>query len=210
VTETPLPVDFWFDSVCPWTWLTSRWILEVAEKRPLEITWHVMSLAILNENRLHELPEKSQLLMSQSWAPARVLTAAAESHGPEVLGPLYTALGVRYHPQERPKDRATIESALQEAGLPESLADAADTDTYDEILRKSHQEGMTLVGADVGSPIIAVPGVDTERVAFFGPVVNPTPRDERAATLWDATLTLASEPGFYELKRTRTTGPQFD
>jgi hypothetical protein len=207
-----MPVDFWFDPVCPWTWLTSRWILEVQKARSLVITWHVMSLAILNEKRLDELPEANRDLMGQAWAPVRVLIAAAQAHGPDVLGPLYTALGNRYFLQQQPKTRLTIEAALRDAGLPVEFADAGDTDRYDEALRASHREGNTLVGADVGSPIIAIPGSgpDTARIAFFGPVVTPAPKGEAAARLWDSTVTLVSTPGFYEIKRTRTVGPLFD
>jgi 2-hydroxychromene-2-carboxylate isomerase len=209
-SRTPTPVDFWFDPVCPWTWLTSRWMQEVEKARPLNITWHVMSLAILNEARLAELPEHNRVLMSQAWAPVRVLTAAAQAHGPGVLEPLYTALGARYHLQQQPKTRPTIEAALRDAGLPTDLADAGYTDIYDEALRDSHREGITLVGADVGSPIIAVPGPDAGKIAFFGPVVTPAPKGEAAARLWDGVLAVASTPGFYEIKRTRTIGPVFD
>jgi hypothetical protein len=209
---THLPVDFWFDPVCPWTWLTSRWILEVEKARPLAITWHVMSLAILNEGHLNELSEANRELMGLARAPVRILTAAAQAHGPDVLGPLYTALGNRYHPQRQPKTRPTIEAALRDAGLPTDLADAGDNDSYDEALGASHREGITLVGAAVGSPIIAIPGFgsDTAKIAVFGPVVNPAPKGELAARLWDSTLILVSAPGFYEIKRTRTIGPLFD
>jgi hypothetical protein len=210
--RTRKPVDFWFDPVCPWTWLTSRWILEVERARPLAITWHVMSLAVLNEGRLDELSEANRELMGQAWAPVRILTAAAQAHGPDVLGPLYTALGDRYHPKRQPKTRPTIEAALRDAGLPADLADAGDNDSYDEALRASHREGITLVGADVGSPIIAIPGSgsDTAKIAFFGPVVNPAPKGKAAARLWDGTMILVTTPGFYEIKRTRTIGPLFD
>jgi hypothetical protein len=211
-SRTPTPVDFWFDPVCPWTYLTSRWMLEVQKARPVVINWHVMSLAILNEARLDELPEHIRELMGQAWAPVRVLTAAEQAHGPDVLEPLYTALGTRYHLRQQPKNHATIKAALHEVGLPADLADAGETDTYDRALRDSHREGITLVGAEVGSPILAVPGPDpaSGKVAFFGPVVTPTPRGEHAARLWDGTLAVASTPGFYEIKRTRTVGPVFD
>ncbi|MEV7817594.1 DsbA family protein [Streptomyces flaveolus] len=209
--ESTTPVDFWFDPVCPWTWLTSRWMLEVARRRPVEVSWHVMSLAVLNENRLDELPERIRVLMGEAWAPVRVLTAAAQLHGPETLEPLYTALGERYHLRQQPKNRATLEDALREAGLPVDLADAGDTDRFDEELRTSHHRGMALVGQDVGSPVIAVPGQDAggDPVAFFGPVVNPAPKGEEAARLWDGVLAVASTPGFYEIKRTRTSPPDF-
>lgn len=211
-SPTPTPVDFWFDPVCPWTWLTSRWILEVAKSRPITINWHVMSLSVLNENRLDELPERIRILMGQAWAPVRVLIAAAEAHGPEVLEPLYTALGTRFHVQDEPRTRATIEAALRDAGLPVELAEAGETDAYDEAVRTSHLEGITLVGEEVGSPVIALPapGTPSGKVAFFGPVVTPAPKGEEAARLWDGTLAVASTPGFYEIKRSRSVGPIFD
>ncbi|MGW1075478.1 DsbA family oxidoreductase [Streptomyces sp. NPDC002537] len=205
--------DFWFDPICPWAWMTSRWMLEVEKVRPVEVRWHVMSLAVLNENKLDELPAEYAEAMrpgSASWHPVRVCIAAAKKHGPEVLGALYTALGTRLHNQGLPRDRATIEAALAEAGLPVELAYAAYTDAYDEELRASHKEGIDKVGEDVGTPVIAVPGADGEEVAFFGPVVTPAPKGEAAARLWDGTLLVASTPGFYEIKRTRTQGPIFD
>ncbi|HZG04551.1 MAG TPA: disulfide bond formation protein DsbA [Streptomyces sp.] len=209
-SATRTPADFWFDPICPWAWMTSRWMLEVEKLRPVEVRWHVMSLSVLNENRLEELPQKYVDLLEVGWGPVRVLIAAEQKHGAEVLGPLYTAMGTRFHNQGRPKDRETIVDALTEVGLPAELADAADTDAYDERLRASHEEGIRLVGEDVGTPVIAVPGADGRQVAFFGPVVTPAPKGEAAARLWDGTLLVASTPGFYELKRTRTEGPRFD
>ncbi|PAU46994.1 DsbA family oxidoreductase [Streptomyces albireticuli] len=203
--------DFWFDPLCPWAWMTSRWMLEVEKVRPVEVRWHVMSLAVLNENKLDELPEEiREVLRTEAWGPVRVCIAAELKHGPEVLGPLYTALGNRFHLQGLPRDRETIAAALEEAGLPVELADAAFSDAFDAELRASHQEGIDKVGQDVGTPVIAVPGADGEQIAFFGPVVTPAPKGEAAARLWDGTLLVASTPGFYEIKRTRTQGPVFD
>ncbi|MCQ8189785.1 mycothiol-dependent nitroreductase Rv2466c family protein [Streptomyces rugosispiralis] len=211
MTETAkTPADFWFDPLCPWAWMTSRWMLEVEKVRPVEVRWHVMSLAVLNEPKLDELPEEYRELLKTAWGPVRVCIAAEQKHGSEVLGPLYTALGTRFHNQGLEKNRETIVAALEEAGLPADLADFADSDAYDTELRASHKEGIDLVGQDVGTPVIAVPGADGEQVAFFGPVVTPAPKGEDAAKLWDGTLMVASIPGFYEIKRTRTVGPIFD
>ncbi|TDC69962.1 DsbA family protein [Streptomyces hainanensis] len=204
------PADFWFDPLCPWAWMTSRWMLEVEKVRPVEVRWHVMSLSVLNEPKIDELPDRYRELLRSGWGPVRVCIAAEQEHGPEVLGRLYTEIGTRFHNRGQERNRATIEEALVAAGLPASLADAAESEAYDERLRASHKEGIDLVGQDVGTPVIAVPGSDGEQIAFFGPVVTPAPRGEAAARLWDGTLLVASTPGFYEIKRTRDAEPQFD
>ncbi|AZK94079.1 MULTISPECIES: DsbA family oxidoreductase [Streptomyces] len=203
------PVDFWFDPLCPWAWMTSRWMLEVEKVRDVEVRWHVMSLAVLNEDRLDELPEEYREGLKDAWAPVRVVAAARELHGDEVVGPLYTALGTRFHNEGRGSGRDTIADALKDAGLPAELIDYADRDTYDTEVRASHQEGIEKVGQEVGTPVIAVPGADGEQIAFFGPVVTPAPQGEAAARLWDGTLLVASTPGFFEIKRTRTADPDF-
>jgi hypothetical protein len=202
--------DFWFDPICPWAWLTSRWMLEVEKVRPVEVRWHVMSLAVLNEPRLDEIPEQYRELIATAWAPVRVCIAAEQKYGSEVLGPLYTALGTRIHNRGQERTPQVLTEALEEAGLPAGLADAGESTEYDEALRASHKEGIDLVGQDVGTPVIAVPGADGSPIAFFGPVVTPAPKGEAAAKLWDGTLMVASTPGFYEIKRTRDVGPVFD
>ncbi|MEV7283995.1 DsbA family protein [Streptomyces sp. NPDC093252] len=214
-SATPTPrtqVDFWFDPVCPWAWMTSRWVLEVEKVRDIEVRWHVMSLAVLNEHRLDELPEEYAENMrpgGSTWAPVRVVIAAQQRYGDEVVGRLYTALGTRFHNEGLGVNRESIAAALADADLPADLVDQWDQDTYDTELRASHKEGIDKVGQEVGTPVISVPGPDGTEVAFFGPVVTPAPRGEEAARLWDGTLAVASVPGFYELKRTRTKGPDF-
>lgn len=209
-TQERITADFWFDPLCPWAWMTSRWMLEVEKVRPVDVRWHVMSLAVLNEPKLDELPEEYREVLKNAWGPVRVVIAAQQEHGDKVLGDLYTALGTRFHNRGEGPTREAILGALEEVGLPASLADHADSDTYDTQLRASHQEGIDKVGEDVGTPVIAVPGPDGEQVAFFGPVVTPAPKGEQAARLWDGTVAVASVPGFYEIKRTRTQGPVFD
>lgn len=193
--------DFWFDPACPWAWMTSRWMLEVEQVRDVQTAWHVMSLAILNEDR-----DEHNDNWHRKLGIVRVLIAAEQAHGSEVLLPMYTALGNRIHVEGRGiNGDGVLEESLEEAGLPASLLEAAGTDRYDDALRKSHQAGMELVGMEVGTPIIAVEGT-----AFFGPVVTPAPKGEAAGKLWDGVRLVASTDGFFELKRTRDRSPVFD
>ena len=189
--------DFWFDPKCPFAWITSRWMLEVEKVRDVHTSWHVMSLAVLNEGR--DVDQGYRDFLATAWAPVRVLVAAEQAHGNAVLLPLYTALGTRLHVEKREADRALLEEVLAEVGLPTSLADAAETDAYDDDVRKSHAGAMELVGEDVGTPTIGVDGH-----GFFGPVLTKAPRGEEAGRIWDASVTLSAHPHFYELKRTRS------
>ena len=195
--------DFWFDPLCPWAWMTSRWILEVEKVRDVQVNWHVMSLSVLNEGR--DLDPKYQELLAAGWGPVRVLIAAQERHGDGALLPLYNAIGERFHPQQRKDRRQVVIEALVEAGLDTDLIEVYETDEVDEKLRASHAVGIGKVGEDVGTPIVAFGDV-----AFFGPVVTPAPKGEEAGSLWDGCVLVAKTPGFYELKRTRTQGPIFD
>ncbi|WP_461186933.1 mycothiol-dependent nitroreductase Rv2466c family protein [Arthrobacter sp. Z4-13] len=195
--------DFWFDPLCPFAWITSRWIGEVEAVRNIETVWHVMSLAVLNEGR--DLEPAYRESMDNAWGPVRVIIAAQQDHGQEAVKALYDAMGSLIH-ERGEKDRSVvITKALAECGLPAGLAAAATTDAFDDQLRASHEEGISLVGQDVGTPVVAFNGT-----AFFGPVLTRIPRGEVAGKLWDATTALASYPHFFELKRSRSERPEFD
>jgi protein-disulfide isomerase-like protein with CxxC motif len=196
-------VDFWFDPLCPWAWITSRWVLEVVPMRSLDVHWHVMSLAVLNEGR--DLSEDYRRRMDAAWGPVRVLIAAQQRYGDDILLPLYTALGNRFHLAKEPLEEATVQAALEDAKLPTDLMAAWASTDYDEALRASHTSGIELVGLEVGTPIIKVNGA-----AFFGPVVTPMPRGEAAAKLWDGVVLVSGTDGFFELKRTRDRRPIFE
>jgi 2-hydroxychromene-2-carboxylate isomerase len=202
MTDETTQIDFWFDPLCPWAWITSRWVLELEQVRPVRTSWNVMSLAVLNEGL--DLPEQYREMMTLGWGPVRVCIAAQQA-GHDLL-PLYTAYGELIHHEKVELSDATLhERALKEAGYPAELAAAATDSSYDDALKQSHHRGMDPVGMDVGTPVIHVDGV-----AFFGPVLSRIPRGEAAGQVWDGARLLAGFPHFYELKRTRTEGPQFD
>jgi hypothetical protein len=195
--------DFWFDPLCPWAWVTSRWMLEVEKVRSIEVGWHVMSLAVLNENK-EGLSEEYREGLKRAWGPVRVCMAAAQDKGDDILLPLYTSFGNLIHLEQR-RDDDLIVDALSNAGLPAELAAAATSTEFDDALRKSHDEGMAPVGTDVGTPVIHYNGL-----AIFGPVVTPAPKGEAAGKLWDGVVLVTGTDGFFELKRTRDRRPIFD
>ena len=196
-------VDFYFDPICPWAWMTSRWMLEVARVRPVDITWHVMSLAVLNEG--NDVPEQYRETLRLGWGPVRSVVAAESLVGPDVVLPLYTALGERIHLQGRLPDHSVIVEAVEAAGVPSQVAEAAMDPVWDDAVRASHHRGMDPVGDQVGTPVIHVEGT-----AFFGPVVSPAPKGEAAGRLFDGVMACARTPGFFELKRSRDVDPIFD
>jgi 2-hydroxychromene-2-carboxylate isomerase len=189
--------DFWFDPMCPFAWISSRWILEVEKVRDIDVRWHIMSLTYLNQSK--EISEDYRDKLAPGWGPVRVLMAAQEHVGEHALEPLYTAMGERIHLQKSGTVKEMAVGALADAGLPADLVDAWEDDSYDEAIKKSHHAGMDQVGDDVGTPTIAIQGT-----AFFGPVLSQIPRGEEAGQLWDGCVAVAKVPYFYEIKRSRT------
>ena len=196
-------VDFWFDPTCPWAWMTSRWMLEVEKVRDIDLTFHVMSLSVLNEGR--DLDPGYREIIDAAWIPARAALLVEQRHGAAKLAEFYTAIGTRFHPGEEPKTVETIKAALDEVGADSDIIGIAQTDAIDEDLRRSHHEGMDPVGDEVGTPVIHINGK-----ALFGPVISPAPKGEEAGDLFDGFEKVTAYDGFFEMKRTRTVGPIFD
>lgn len=198
--QIDMQIDMWFDPKCPWAWIASRWLLEAEQVRDVEVRFHVMSLHVLNDGR-EGLDDWYAEWLKDTRGPVRVAVAAAQKYGDEILRDLYTALGTRIHRDKRVIGPELYTDALAELDLDPSLALAADTDEYDEAVLASHHAGLDLVGEDLGTPTIHLPGPDGTPVAFFGPVMTPIPRGEDAGRILDGVIALASAPGFYELKR---------
>ena len=196
-------VDFWFDPICPWAWMTSRWMLEVEKVRDVKVTFHVMSLSVLNDGR--DLPDSYRDLMDRAWVPARAALLVEQRHGSEKLREFYTELGTRFHPNEEEVTPETVKDALATVGADADIIDIAQTGDIDDDLRRSHHEGMDPVGDEVGTPVVRVNGM-----SLFGPVVSPAPKGEEAGELFDGFVKVTAYPGFFELKRTRNVGPIFD
>ena len=195
--------EFWFDPMCPWAFITSRWILEVAKVREIEITWNIFSLPHLNKDR--EMPEKYKAIFANSWSCARVIKSVEKDFGKEKTLPLYSAISTRIHVLKEAVSKDLLSDSLKEVGLDSKYLAEMENSDWDKQIIESHERGVKLVGDDVGTPIIAINGI-----GFFGPVISPAPKGEEAGKLWDGVVLSASYPGFFEIKRSRTVGPIFD
>jgi 2-hydroxychromene-2-carboxylate isomerase len=198
-------VDFWFDPLCPWAWMSSRWILEVEQVRDVHVDFHVMSLAVLNEGRQDLAEDYQRRMATEAWYGARASLVVEQRYGQDALRAFYTALGTRFHLGQEPRDPATVRAALADLGLDEAIAESCTSTAIDEALRASHHQGMDPVGMDVGTPVIRI-----GEMSIFGPVISPAPKGEAAGQLFDGVRAVMAYPGFFELKRTRTVGPIFD
>lgn len=202
MSETTETVDFWFDPLCPWAWMSSRWMLEVEQVRDVHTVFHVMSLSVLNEDK--DVPDEYREMIQSGWGPVRLAIAIEQQHGQQALREYYTAIGTARHPGGEDFTRELYERVLGEIGLPVELADAADDASLDDAVRASHEDGINRVGQEVGTPVIEVGGI-----AFFGPVLTPAPKGEEAGKVFDGARLLAGYDGFYELKRSRDRDPDF-
>lgn len=197
-------VDFWFDPMCPWAWMASRWMLEVEKVRPVRTVFHVMSLSVLNDGR--DLSDDYQAAMDAGWVAVRTAIGVEQNYGQQGLRDFYTAIGTRYHPGgQRSGDIDVIKAALGDCGFDQTIADRAQTPEWDEALRASHHAGMDPVGDEVGTPVIHINGK-----ALFGPVISPAPKGEAAGDLFDGVTKVTAADGFFELKRSRDRDPIFD
>ena len=201
-----MKVDFWFDSMCPWAWMTSRWFLEVEKVRKIDLVFHVFSLGHLNRETTDK---KYQTLLPKSWRANRIIMAAKEAYGQSIVLPLYTAIGKNLHIKKMEFDENLFKEALLELELPILLLSEIDNEAWDLAIIESHDRGLALVGSDLGVPIISING-EKNNNAFFGPVLSPAPKGEAAGRLWDGLVIVSSFPGFFELKRSRIVGPIFD
>jgi hypothetical protein len=197
-------VEMWFDTLCPWAWMTSRWLVEVSKVRDISIQWNVMSLYYLNESRSHISTEYLDNA-KKALGPLRIIVAAEKLYGNQVAGELYTAFGEEIHLNKMKFSPELNSKVLSRFSFPDDLLPSADDISLDESILVSHKDGMGRVGEDVGTPIVSIEGV-----SFFGPVISPAPKGEDAGKHFDGAYAVASYPGFFEMKRTRTVGPIFN
>lgn len=199
-----MDIDFWIDPICPWCWVTSRWIEDVAPHRDLQINWRPISLKVKNG-----LTPDSPWFEGANYTHGllRVLESVRAAEGNAPLGRLYSVYGEHIH--HRGESEVTASALLAEAGLSTEHAVAADDPSWDAAISASMDEGLGLVGNDVGTPIIAFAADDGRRVGFFGPVISRRLPLEQSLRLWDGFVMLAPIEGLWELKRTRTEGPDF-
>ena len=218
-------LDFFFDPVCPWAWITSRWVTEVAEQTDYQIEWRFISLKIINEDRDYgtDFPTYYPTVHGLGFSLLRICAAARKSGGNQAVASLYTELGNRIHTGGLSKKIAAdsgldvallrsslISEAIAASGLDPKLAAAGEDESYDELIRTETETALTRTGKDVGTPILTfAPGTDTEN-SLFGPVIATIPRGAQAVELWDAVRTMAAVPGFAELKRSLRAAPSFE
>jgi hypothetical protein len=210
-------LDFFFDPVCPWAWITSRWVSEVQQLRQYDVQWKFISLKFLNEDKMDysKMPEGYAAIHAAGTNGLRLAARARAEQGNEACGAVYTALGTSLHKnQEREKfvadPVAHIASLLASAGLPEVWAESALDDSFDALIRTETELALERTGKDVGTPILTFHPGGAKESSFFGPVISTIPRGDEALKLWDAVETIATTSGMAELKRSLRARPSFD
>jgi DSBA-like thioredoxin domain len=201
-TPTSTAVQFYFDPACPWTWITSRWVVEVAQQRDLQITWQLFSLRY--HNTTNPGYDWIRDALDDQHPAMRILAATKQHHGNAAVGKLYTALGTWIH-HDDDEHLKKLPEAIAAAGLPADIIEEGSDEKWDAIIEESTHSAYGIVGKEVGIPIVVIDGVDT---TYFGPVLSPAPTGEEALRLWDAYVVLGGIRGVYEIKRTREVGPQ--
>lgn len=194
-------VQFYFDPVCPWTWIASRWLVEVAERRDLQITWNQFSLRY--HNKTNPAYDWLRDEMEDQHPGMRVLAATKQHHGNAAVARLYTTLGTQIH-HDGDERLVRLTEAIAAAGLPAGLIEAGSDASWDAVIIESTDRGVALVGKDAGIPIVVIDGAEH---TYFGPVLSPAPTGDKALELWDAYVVLGSIDGIYEIKRTRDVRP---
>jgi len=199
-------VEFYWDAVCPWCWITSRWMEDVAQQKSIQVNWKFFSLKKINEGR--DLPERFRISHTIGLRALRVAAAVRQDYGNDGVRKLYTAMGARrHHDQEDIGDVKALSAILQACGFPTTLAAAADEEKWDKVIDADMEQAKAKAGTDVGVPLIVLD--DGEGPGFFGPVFSPAPTGKAAVTMWDAMVAAGRTPGFFEFKRSRHTGPVF-
>ena len=199
-----MKLEIWVDPVCPWCWLTSRWAIDVAPHRDLDIQWRSISLKVKNRT---EPGSRWYEPVAYTHSLLRVMESLRAAEGNEAVGRFYTTAGTHIHHNE---DRAqTADALLAEAGLDRSHAAAFDDESWDTVIEAAMNEGLALTGDDVGTPILAFANGEGTRVGFFGPVISRRLPVDQSLQLWDGMVAMAETDSFWELKRTRVEGPDF-
>ena len=206
MVEVKDTVDFYWDPVCPWCWITSRWMIDVGRQKQIHVNWKLFSLKKINQDR--DIPEHFQILHKIGLRALRVAAAVGKKYGNDGLAKLYTVMGSRYHHDNEDIDEPDIlQEILKTSGFPTQLADAVDEEAWDKIIAADMDQAVAKVGTDVGVPLIVLDG--GKGPGFFGPVFSPAPSGKAAVELWDAIIVAGRTLGFFELKRTRETDPIF-
>lgn len=209
-------LQFYFDPVCPWAYITSRWVVEVQQQRNYDVSWKFISLFMINDERGYGEGNKA-------WRDAhfaglqglRVASAARAAAGNDAVAAVYTALGKAIHadkrrPEESGGMKNLLRAVLTEAGLNPDWSNSADDELHDEVIRFETKTALEATGKDVGTPIIIFNPGTPDQASFFGPVISKIPRGTDALRLWDAVYTIATTSGMAELKRSLRAAPSFD